>query len=73
MWPGILWWAELAIAAAPRPDHPVPRVRLVLVLNLRRGDPLAAIGAALLLAALLRHRWVRAGRPGGVARVAVDA
>lgn len=61
-------WAALAVNVAGT----VP-VAFVLLLNLRRGDPLAAIGAALLLAALLRHRWVRAGRPGGVARAAVDA
>lgn len=42
-------------------------VAFVLVVNLRRGDPLAAIGAALLVAVVLRHRWVAAGRPAGVA------
>ena len=42
-------------------------VVFVLGLNLERGDPLVAIAAALLIAAGLRHRWVAAGRPAGVA------
>lgn len=61
-------WAALAVNVAGL----VP-VTFVLALNLRRGDPLAAIGAALVIAVLLRRRWVRAGRPGGIARAAVDA
>lgn len=42
-------------------------VVFVLGLNLERGDPLVAIGAALLIAAGLRRRWIAAGRPAGVA------
>lgn len=61
-------WAALTVNVLG-----VVPVLFVLVLNLRRGDPLAAIGAALLIAGLLHRRWVRAGRPGGVARVVVDA
>jgi len=41
-------------------------IAFVLVLNLGRGDPIAAIGAALLIAVGLRWRWVAAGRPGGI-------
>jgi hypothetical protein len=44
-------------------------VTFVLVLNVARVDPLASLGAAALIALVLWRRWVRAGRPGGVARV----
>jgi amino acid transporter len=44
-------------------------VTFVLVLNVARIDPLASLGAAALIALMLWRRWVRAGRPGGVARV----
>jgi len=43
-------------------------VVFVLALNLERGDPIVAIGAALLIAGGLRQRWVAAGRPAGIAR-----
>jgi hypothetical protein len=41
-------------------------VAFTLVVNLARGYPLLAIGATLLIAAILHRRWVRAGRPRGV-------
>ncbi|WP_372787974.1 amino acid permease [Paraconexibacter sp.] len=41
-------------------------VAFVLALNLGRGDPIAAIGAALIIALVLWRRWIAAGRPGGV-------
>lgn len=41
-------------------------VAFTLVVNLARGYPLLAIGATVLIAAVLHWRWVRAGRPRGV-------
>lgn len=41
-------------------------VAFTLAVNLARGYPLLAIGATLLIAAVLYWRWVRAGRPRGV-------
>jgi hypothetical protein len=41
-------------------------VLLTLVVNLRRGYPLAALAAAALVAGALHMLWVRSGRPGGV-------
>jgi Amino acid permease len=45
-------------------------VALVLVLNLRRIDPLISLGVAAAVSAFLGRRWVARGRPGGVARIA---
>ena len=41
-------------------------VLLTLVVNLRRGYPLASLAAAGLVAAVLYVLWARAGKPGGV-------
>jgi hypothetical protein len=45
-------------------------VATVLVLNLRRLDPIVSLGAALALSFALWRIWVAHGRPGGVASVA---
>ncbi len=44
-------------------------VGFVFALNVVRLDPLASLAAASLVALVLWRRWVRAGRPGGVAGV----
>ena len=41
-------------------------VTLTLGLNLARGYPIASLGAAAALAAVLHRLWVRAGRPSGI-------
>jgi hypothetical protein len=45
-------------------------VGIVLVLNLRRIDPVVSLGVAAAVSVFLWHRWVARGRPGGVARIA---
>jgi hypothetical protein len=45
-------------------------VATILVLNLRRLDPIASLGAAAILSLYLWRTWVARGRPGGVTRVA---
>ena len=45
-------------------------VALVLLLNLRRLDPVISLGAAAAVSLFLWRRWVAHGRPGGVARIA---
>ena len=42
-------------------------VALTLAVNLARVTPLASLAAAFVVAAVLYARWVRAGRPRGVA------
>jgi hypothetical protein len=46
-------------------------VAMILVLNLRRLDPVVSLGAAGLVSLYLWRAWVARGRPGGVARVAL--
>jgi hypothetical protein len=46
-------------------------VGIILVLNLRRLDPVVSLGAAGLVSLYLWRAWVARGRPGGVARVAL--
>ena len=41
-------------------------VAVTLCVNLARGYPIASLAAALAIAAVLHHFWVRAGRPRGV-------
>ncbi len=48
-------------------------VAFTLVVNLSRGTPLVSLGASLLIAGALYRFWVRAGRPGGIRDVAVEA
>lgn len=45
-------------------------VALVLVLNLRRLDPVVSLAAAAGVSLYLWRTWVARGRPGGVARIA---
>lgn len=44
-------------------------VVFTLAVNLARGYPLLAIGGAVLIAAGLHWRWVRAGRPRGIEQI----
>jgi hypothetical protein len=48
-------------------------VLLTLVVNLRRGYPIASLGAAMMVAASLYVLWARAGRPGGVSAAELRA
>jgi amino acid transporter len=48
-------------------------VGFTLVANLARGNPIISVAAALVIAAGLYWRWVRAGRPRGIASVMVAA
>jgi hypothetical protein len=43
------------------------------VINLTRGEPIASLVAALLIAAVLYRLWVAAGRPQGIRGVTADA
>ena len=44
-------------------------VVITLAVNLRRGYPIASLGAACAIALVLHRLWVRAGRPRGVSEV----
>jgi hypothetical protein len=48
-------------------------VAFTLAINLSRGDPIASVAAAVLIAVLLYVLWARAGRPRGIAQVVVEA
>ena len=48
-------------------------VGFTLVVNLARGEPIASLAAALVIAAVLYGLWVRAGRPRGIRHVAAQA
>jgi amino acid transporter len=48
-------------------------VGFTLVVNLSRGDPIASLAAASLIAFVLYRFWVRAGRPRGIAEAVVEA
>jgi hypothetical protein len=48
-------------------------VGFTLVVNLSRGDPIASLVAALLIAAALYWLWVRAGRPRGISEAGAEA
>lgn len=48
-------------------------VAFVLLVNLARGEPIASLAAALLIAAGLYGLWARAGRPRGVREVPAEA
>lgn len=48
-------------------------VAFTLAVNLARGEPIASLAAALLIAALLYAMWVRAGRPRGIRNIAAEA
>jgi hypothetical protein len=48
-------------------------VAFVLVINLARGEPIASLAAAALIAAVLYRLWVKAGRPRGVREAAAEA
>jgi amino acid transporter len=48
-------------------------VAFTLAINLGRGDPIASVAAALLIALLLYVLWIRAGRPRGIAQAVVEA
>jgi uncharacterized membrane protein (UPF0136 family) len=45
-------------------------VAIVLVLNMRRLDPVVSLAVAGILSLYLWRTWVARGRPGGVARIA---
>jgi hypothetical protein len=47
----------------------IAAVALTLAVNLRRGYPIASLGAACVIALVLHRLWIRAGRPGGVSEV----
>ncbi len=47
----------------------IAAVALTLAVNLRRGYPLASLGAACAIALVLHRLWIRAGRPRGVSEV----
>jgi hypothetical protein len=42
---------------------------VTLAVNLRRGYPIASLGAACAIALVLHRRWIRAGWPRGVSEV----
>ena len=48
-------------------------VAFTLVVDLGRGQPIAAVAASLLIAAVFYGQWVRAGRPRGIAGVLSQA
>ena len=48
-------------------------VAFTLAINLGRGDPIASVAAALLIALGLYVLWARAGRPRGIAQAVVEA
>jgi hypothetical protein len=48
-------------------------VGFTLAVNLSRGNPIASVAAALLIAAVLYGLWTRAGRPRGIADSVVEA
>jgi hypothetical protein len=70
----------LAMARFSRRDHQPVRlavnllgalaVGFVLLADLARGEPIASLAAALLIAAGLYRQWVKAGRPRGVREAA---
>jgi hypothetical protein len=47
----------------------IAAVALTLAVNLRRGYPIASLGAACAIALVLHRLWTRAGRPRGVSEV----
>jgi hypothetical protein len=47
----------------------IAAVTLTLAVNLRRGYPIASLGAACAIALVLHRLWIRAGRPRGVSDV----
>jgi hypothetical protein len=47
----------------------IAAVALTLAVNLRRGYPVASLGAACVIALVLHRLWIRAGRPRGVSEV----
>jgi amino acid transporter len=48
-------------------------VGFTLAVNCSRGDPIASLAAAALIAAILHRLWVRAGRPRGIAQAVAEA
>ena len=48
-------------------------VGFVLVVNLSRGEPIASLVAAVVIAGVLYRLWVKAGRPRGIRDVAAEA
>ena len=48
-------------------------VAFTLAVNLARGNPIASLAAAGLIALVLHRLWVRAGRPRGIAQAVVEA
>jgi hypothetical protein len=48
-------------------------VGFTLVVNLSRGDPIASLVAASLIALVLYRFWVKAGRPRGIAQAAINS
>ncbi len=47
----------------------IAAVAVTLAVNLRRGYPIASLGAACAIALVLHRLWIRAGRPLGVSEV----
>jgi amino acid transporter len=75
---GLVAMAKFASAERSRPTLALSVVGAVvvgftLVVNLSRGDPIASVAAALLIAFVLHRRWVRAGRPRGIAQAVIEA
>jgi hypothetical protein len=60
--------ALLAVVAG-RNALAIAAVALTLAVNLRRGYPIASLGAACAIALVLHRLWIRAGRPRGVSEV----
>jgi amino acid transporter len=48
-------------------------VGFTLAVNCARGNPIASLAAAVLIALMLHRFWVRAGRPRGIAQAVVEA
>jgi len=72
---GLLAMAVFSARAGDRPHLALNvvgalAVAFTLAVNLARGEPIASMAAALVVAALLHRLWIRAGRPGGIRNVA---
>jgi amino acid transporter len=66
-------WRERRLGSAALNGFGALVVAFTLAVNLGRGEPLASVAAALLIAGALYMLWVRAGRPRGIAGVVSEA
>ena len=64
-------WTEGRIRRFPLNVVGLVLVAFTLAVNLARGQPVVSLAASIAIALALRHGWIRAGRPAGLAREAV--